>query len=97
MPDREVMIIHLVAWLIKRMSYSRSIKMSYYFPSPYEPFVGKISTKLDLSNYVTIVDLKGATGLETSTLAAKSDLVSLKAEIDKIDKIKIKDYSRWFN
>ena len=30
-------------------------------------------------------DLKNATRIDTSKLAAKSDLVSLKAEIDKLD------------
>ena len=50
-----------------------------------EPFV-----KVDLSNYATKADLKNATGVDTSTLAAKSDLASLKAEIDKIDVEKLK-------
>ena len=58
-----------------------------------QEYKNELHIELDLSNYVTIVDLKGARGLDTSTLAAKSDLVSLKAEVDKIDKIKIKDYS----
>ena len=58
-----------------------------------QEYKNKLYIELDLSNYVTIVDLKGARELDTSTLAAKFDLVSLKAEVDKIDKIKIKDYS----
>ena len=62
-----------------------------------QEYKNELYIELDLSNYVTIVDLKGTRGLDTSTLAAKSDLVSLKAEVDKIDKIKIKDYSCWFN
>ena len=36
-----------------------------------------------LSNYATKSDLKNATGIDTSKLAAKSDLASLKTEIDK--------------
>ena len=39
----------------------------------------------DLSNYAKKTDLKNATGINTSKLAAKSDLVSLKAEVDKLD------------
>ena len=27
------------------------IKMSQYFPKPYEPFAGEINVKVDLSNY----------------------------------------------
>ena len=35
-------------------------------------------------------DLKGAAGVDTSNLAAKSDLARLKAEVDKIDISKLK-------
>ena len=59
--------------------------MSQYFPKPYEPFGGNVNVKVDLSNYAAKADLKNATGIDTSKLAAKSDLVSLKAEVDKID------------
>ena len=41
--------------------------------------------KLYLSNYATKTDLKNATRIDTSKLAAKSNLVSLKAEVDKLD------------
>ena len=44
-----------------------------------------MKVELDLYNYATKVDLKRATGVDTSNLAAKSDLASLKAELDKID------------
>ena len=59
--------------------------MSQYFPKPHETFEGDINVKVDLSNYVTKVDLKNAAGLDTSKLAAESDLASLKAEINKLD------------
>ena len=58
--------------------------MSQYFPKPYEPFGGDINVKVDLSNYVTKTNLKNAIGIDTSKLAAKYDLATLKAEIDKI-------------
>ena len=61
------------------------IKMSQYFPKPYEPFGGGINVKVDLSNYATKANLKNATGIDIFKLAAKSDLASLKAEIDKLD------------
>ena len=41
--------------------------------------------KVGLSNYATKVGLKNATEIATSKLAAKSDLVSLKADVDKLD------------
>ena len=59
--------------------------MNQYFPKPYEPFSGDINVKVDLSNYVTKVDIKNATRTDTSRLVVKSDLTSLKAEIDKLD------------
>ena len=43
-----------------------------------------------LSNYETNADLNGATGVDTSYLAVKSDLASLKTEVDKIDIDKLK-------
>ena len=49
-----------------------------------------MKVELDLSNYATKTDLKEATGIDTSNLAAKSDLASLKAETDKIDVGKLK-------
>ena len=60
-------------------------KLSQYFSKPYEPFRWDINVKVDLSNYATKSDLKDATGIDSSKLATKSDLVSLKAEIDKLD------------
>ena len=63
--------------------------MRLYLPKLYEPFGGDISVKVDLSNYAINYDLKNATGIDTSKLAAKSDLASLKAEMDKLDTDKL--------
>ena len=52
------------------------IKMSQYFPKPYKRFGGDINVRIDLSNYATKTDLKNATGIDISKLAAKSDLIS---------------------
>ena len=65
--------------------------MSQYFPKPYQPFGEDINVKVDLSNYSTKADLKNATGNDTSKLALKSNLASLKAEIDTIDVHKYKN------
>ena len=54
--------------------------MSQYFPKPYEPFGADINVKVDLSNYATNTEY--ATGIDICKLAAKSDLASLKAEIN---------------
>ena len=50
------------------------VKMNQYFPRLYEPFAGDISVQMDLSNYATQADLKGATRVDTSKLAIKSNL-----------------------
>ena len=58
-----------------------------YFPKPYESLGGDISVKLDLFNYATKA---GATGVDTSNLAAKSDLARSKTESDRIDVDRLK-------
>ena len=64
--------------------------MFQFFPKPYKPFGGDINVKADLSNYATKTNLKYASGTDTSKLAAKSDLVSLKGELDQKDIEKLK-------
>ena len=57
--------------------------MSQYFPKPYKPFGGDVNVKVDSSNYATTTDLKEATAIDTSKIALKSDLASLRTEVDK--------------
>ena len=78
------MVIHLIVGLIKK-TY-----MSQYFPKPYEPFGGDINVKVDLSNYATKTDLKNVLHVDVSSFALKSNLASLKIEVDKIDADKLK-------
>ena len=59
--------------------------MSQYFPKPNEPFGGDINVKLDLSNYLTKADIKNISHVHTWSFALKSNLTSLKTEIDKLD------------
>ena len=59
--------------------------MSQYFPKPYEPFRGDINVKVDLSNYAAKTDLKNVSHVDVSNFALKSNLASLKTEVDKID------------
>ena len=80
MSNGNAMIIHLIAGLTKTMLY----KNESIFP--------KHMSLLEetLSNYATKLDLKNVTGVDTSKLAAKSDLASLKAEYYEIDLVKLK-------
>ena len=59
--------------------------MSQYFPKPYEPFGGDINVKVDLSNYATKTDIKNISHIDTSSFALKSNLASLKTEVDKLE------------
>ena len=59
--------------------------MSQYFPKPYEPFGGDITVKVDLSNYATKTDLNNVSHVSVTSFALKSNLASLKPEVDKLD------------
>ena len=59
--------------------------MSQYFPKPYEPFGGDINVKVDLSNYATKSDIKNISHVDNSSFALKTNLASLKTEVDKLD------------
>ena len=66
--------------------------MSQYFPKPYEPFGGDINVKVDLSNYATKTDIKNISHVDTSSFALKTNLASLKTEVDKLDIDKLKSF-----
>ena len=59
--------------------------MSQQFPKPYEPFREDINVKVGLSNYATKTGLKNISHIDISSFALKSNLASLKAELDKSD------------
>ena len=59
--------------------------MSQYFPKPYEPLAGDINIKVDLSSYATKSDLKNISRVDTSSFALKTNLSSLKSEVNKLD------------
>ena len=61
------------------------IKMSQYFPRPYQPFGGDMNVKVDFSNYATKVDIKNILYIDTSSFALKSNLANLKTEVDKLN------------
>ena len=62
-----------------------SYNMNQYFPKPYEPFGGDINVKVDLSNYATKADIKNISNVDTSSFALKTNLSSLKSEVDQLD------------
>ena len=66
--------------------------MSQYFLKPYEPFGGDINVKVDLSNYGRKTDLKNVSHVVVSSFAVKSNIASLKTEVDKIDADKLKTF-----
>ena len=59
--------------------------MSQHFPKPFKSFGENINVKVDLSNYATKTDLKNVTHVDTSSFALKTNLASLKTEVDKLD------------
>ena len=60
--------------------------MSQYFPKPFNlHFGGSIKVKIDLSNYATKTDIKNILHGDTSSFALKTNLSSLKTEVDKLD------------
>ena len=59
--------------------------MIQYFPQPYEQFGRDVNVNVDLSNYGTKTDIKNIWHVGTSSFALKSNLASLKTEVDKLD------------
>ena len=62
------------------------IKTSQYLPKPFNShFGGSIKVKIDLSNYATKTDVKTISHVDTSSFALKTNLASLKTDIEKLD------------
>ena len=78
------MIIHLTVGLIRKTLY-KSESILQNTPSPFRSFGGYINDKVDLSNYATKTDLKNVTQIDTSRFTLKTNLASLKTEVDKLD------------
>ena len=88
MSNGKVMINHLIARMIKKIQCDsigcNCLKMSQYFPKPYEQFGGYINIKVDLSNYATKTNIKNISHNDTSSFALKTNLANLKTEVDKL-------------
>ena len=59
--------------------------MSLYLPKLYEPFGGDINARVDLFHYVTKTEIRNISHVDTSSFALKSNLASLKTEVDILD------------
>ena len=59
--------------------------MSQYSLKPFRRFGENINVKVDLSSYATETDLKDVTHIDISNFALKTNLASLKTEVDKLD------------
>ena len=59
--------------------------MSQYFPKRFRSFGRNMNVKVNLSNYATKTDLKNISHVDTSSFALKTNLASLKTEVDKLD------------
>ena len=59
--------------------------MTQYFAKPFRSFGGNIKAKVDISNDATKNDLKNVTHVDTPCFALKTNLGSLKSEVDKLD------------
>ena len=55
--------------------------MRQYFPKPYELFDGNNNVKAD----ITKTDIRNISHVDTSSFALKTNLASLKNEVDKLD------------
>ena len=65
--------------------------MSQYFPKPFNSHFGNsMNVKIDLSNNATKTDIKNISHVDTSSFALKTNLASLKTEVDKLDIDKLK-------
>ena len=75
------MIIHLIVGLIKKTLYKNESILS----KPFKNFGGNINVKVDRSSYATKSDIKSISHVDTLSFALKTNLASLKTEVDKLN------------
>ena len=78
--------IRLLTGLIKKALNETPLhKMNQYFPKAFRSFEGNISVRVNLSNYAKKTDLKYVRHVDTSNFTLKTNLASLKTDVDKLD------------
>ena len=90
MSNGKDMIIHLIVRLMKKILY----KNESIFPHTIWTIWmrGDSNVKVDLSNYRRKVNLKNAAGVDTSSFVKKkTEIASLKSNVDKLDVDKLKN------
>ena len=79
-------MILLIAISLNALPLYKNEQLFSYEPfEPYEPFGRDINVKVDLWNYATKADIKNISHVDTSSFALKTNLASLKTEVDKLD------------
>ena len=68
-----------------------------YYPEPDSHIRDKVKVVLDLSNYATKKEKEHAKGKDASDLPAEKDFVASKAEVDKLDIVKLVNVPTSFN
>ena len=59
--------------------------MSTFYHEPYEPFGGDINVRVGISSYATKTGLENVRNVDTESFALKTNLATLKTELDKLD------------
>ena len=59
--------------------------MSQYCPKPFKSFGRNINVKIDLSNSATKTNVRNISHIDASIFVLKTNLASLKTEVDKLD------------
>ena len=61
------------------------MKISQYFPKLFRSFGENINVKVDLSNCARKADIENISHVDTPTFTLKTNLASLKTEVDKLN------------
>ena len=70
-------------WLYQLQAHC--IKITQYFPKPYEPFGGDVNAKVTCLVIQQKTDIKNISHIDTLCFALKSNLTNLKTELDNLD------------
>ena len=89
MSNGKDMIIQLIVRLMKNILYKNESIFSHTIWTIWRR--GDINVKVDLSNYRRKANLKNAADFDTSSFVKKTEIASLKSNVDKLDVDKLKN------